>query len=241
MVDQCPPDNCPEPDPNSAEVEALFPEGQGPQVRFSNLSSICHYGLTPLVMQGAIRQVLIQHFGDARNIMNHTLRNRLEENGVWKDGDDSGIYIESLHRWRPAFTESRPGLVIKEGAWRWKRMGIGDRYGQDERSGREFYGGYWFGSHTVFALQNEGAEAQILAIEAMKCMQFFQHEIEKHLDLQHFIPVSIGEVSALKESTENYVVPIVVAYVVPDFWYIQGDYPRLKQIVFQTSVTHEWY
>lgn len=236
-----PTQQCPPGQPNPAEIEALYPQGSEPQVRVPTLSALCSYGQSPLTMQGALRQVLIQHFSDARNILNSTLRGRIERDGVWSPGTDTGIYIESLHKWRPELTEARPGLILKEGAWQWQRMGIGDRKGEDYRSGKQFFGGYWAGTHTVFALANEGAEAQILAIEAMKCFLWFESEISAQLELQRFVPVSIGEVSALKEATENYVVPLVVAYVVPEFWYIQPDAPRVKRIVWKASETLPTY
>ena len=228
---------CPTAPPNPTAIEALYPQGSAPETRVATLSALCSYGQSPLVMQGALRQTLIQHFSDARNILNATMRARITRDGVWSPGTDTGIYIESLHKWRPELTESRPGLILKEGTWQWRRLGIGDKRGEDYRSGKLFFGGYWEGSHTVFALANEGAEAQILAIEAMKCFLWFEEEITTQLELQRFVPVSIGEVSALKEATENYVVPIVVAYVVPEFWYVQPDAPRTKRIVFRTSET----
>ncbi len=115
--------------------------------------------------------------------------------------------------------------------------GIGDKRGEDYRSGKLFFGGYWKGTHTIFALGNEGAEALILATEVMKVMLWFEEEISKQLELQRFVPLRRGKVSALKEATENYVVPSSVAYVVPEFWYLQPDAPRTKRIVFKASDT----
>jgi len=192
-------------------------------------------------MQGALRQILIQHFADQRNILNGTLRKKFERDGVWREGTDTGIVIESLHKWEPELTEARPALILKEGAWQWQRMGIGDQAGGDDISGRRYFGGYWQGSHTIFALANEGAEAQILAIEALKSLHMFEQEIMVQLELQRFVPVSIGEVSALQESSENYVVPIVFAYTVPDWWTVIQDAPRLKQVVFKASETIPTY
>ncbi len=179
--------------------------------------------------------MLIQHFADTRNILNQFLRQRLERDGVWSAEAATGILIESIHKWRPELTQSRPAIILQEGEWQWMRVGIGDRRGEDYRSGKRFFGGYWKGSHTLFALGNEGAEALILATEVMKVLLWYGAEIASQLELQRFVPVSIGKVSALKEATENYVVPVSVAYVVPEFWYLQPEAPRLKQIVFKTS------
>jgi hypothetical protein len=230
-------DSCPPGPPNPPEIEALYPSGSSPDDRRKKLSALCSYGQSPLVMTGALRQVLAQHFSDVRNILNSSLRARLTRDGVWSDGTDTGIVIESLTRWRPELTEARPGLILKSGVWQWQRMGIGDITGEDYRSGELTFGGYWQGSHTIFALAKEGAEAQILAIEVAKCLLWFGSEILEQLELQRFVPVSIGEVAALKESREHYVVPVVVAYVVPEFWKLQPDAPRTKRIVFRTSQT----
>ena len=239
----CPPaGQCQTSPPNPQEVEALFPAGtQDLQQRTCSVSSLCSYGMTPLIMQGALRQVLIQHFADTRNILNSTLRSTLERSGVWRADAQTGIVIESLHKWRPELTEARPGLILKEGAWQWQRMGIGDSVGEDWLTGRKFYQGYWQGSHTIFALAKEGPEAQIIAIEAMKCFLRAAAIILEQFELQRFVPVSIGEVSALKESTEHYVVPITVAYTVPEAWHMTPEAPRLKQIVFTASETFESY
>ena len=236
MTQQCNPSP-----PNSTEVEALYPTGSAPEVRIPSFSAVCSYGHTQLTMQGALRQVLIQHFSDPRNILNATLRARVERDGVWSEGADTGIYIESLHRWRPELTESRPGIVLKDHKWTWQRMGIGDKYHDDYRSGLRKYGGYWNAAHTFFALANEGAEAQILATEVNKVMLWFAPQIMAELELQRFVPLEIGEVSALRESTENYMVPVSVAYVVPEFWSLQPDAPRLRRIVFRTSEVLKHY
>jgi len=229
------PDQCDQTPPNPEEVEDQYPENSNPEVRIPSLSALCSYGMTPLVMQGALRQTLMQHFANPDNILNKTLRNALRRDGVWNPGATTGIAIESIHKWRPELTESRPGIVLQEGEWQWRRMGIGDQAGKDYRSGRQFFGGLWQGTHTLFAVHNYGAEAQILAWEVAKILLWFSREIEKSLGLHRFIPVSVGKVSALQESTENYVAPIVVAYVVADSWYLQEEAPRLKRIVFRTN------
>lgn len=117
------------------------------------------------------------------------------------------------------------------------RQGIGDKMGADYRSGKRSFGGYWNCSHTIFALAKEGAETDILATEVAKCLLWFEEEITTQLELQRFMILEIGELAALKESREHFVVPISVAYVVPEFWYIQPDAPRLKRIVWRASET----
>jgi len=220
---------------NPREIVIRYPSGSTPEDRFAAQSALCSNGHSQLVVSGLLRQILLQHFADADNIINPTLRRYLEQNGVWRADERTGLYIESVGRWRPELTEARPGIVIKEGAWTWQRMGIGDQMGADWRDGRLEFGGYWRGTHTMFALGNEGAETQILASEIAKLMLWYGPIILDAFDLHRFVIVSIGELSALKESTENYVVPVTVAYMVSETWYLQEDAPRLKRIVFTTD------
>lgn len=206
-----------------------------PQTRVPKLSSLCSFGLTQLVMTGALRQVFCQHFADPENLISESLRTTMRREGAWREGPESGLQIESLGRWRPELTEARPGIIIKSGEWTWLRVGIGDQAGADLRSGRRSFGGFWQGTHTIFALGNEGAETQVLAAEVAKVLLWFGPVIADQLCLQRFLIVSIGELAALEESTENYVVPINIGYVAPEEWFLQDDAPRLKRIEFRAS------
>lgn len=232
---------CPPGPPNPPEVETLFPEGSSPESRPGCISSLCSYGLTPLVVTGAFRHVLTHHFSDPRNILNATIRQRIMREGVWRDDDQTGIVIDSLFRWRPELSAKKLALLLKESEWQWQKIGIGNRAEVDVRTGRQTYGGYWAGAHTIFALAMEGAEALALATEVMKCFLMFQDEIIPSMGLQTLTPVSIGAVSALKESRETYVVPVTVAYMAPDFWYTQPEAPRFKRLTFQSSAVLSGY
>lgn len=221
-------------DPN-AGVDDLYPDGTAPEQRLDKLSALCSLGHSPRLMTGIIRQLLLQYFTDEENVRNAHLRQFLRDNGTWSAGVDSGLYIESLLRWRPELTESRPALVIKEGDWDWTRVGIGDAAGEDWRTGKESFYGLWKGSHTVFAIGNEGAETQILAAEVADLLLFYAPVIAEQMNLQRFVPLQMGAPAALQESTENYVIPVSVAYIVERQWYTLPDAPRLKRIVFDVE------
>ena len=220
---------------NPPETEALFPDGITPQVRMPTLSALCSFGQTPRIMTGALRQILLQHFAEPQNILSASLRDYLTREGAWKAGTDTGIYIESLARWRPELTEARPAIVLKEGVWKYKRLGIADHVGTDMRSGRATYEGYWFGSHTIFCLCDEGAQAQIIASEVAKLLVWFSPLIVDQLELYRFLVSSIGSLAAVKESTENYVVAVGLEYVAAESRNLQEEAPRLKTITFRTS------
>jgi hypothetical protein len=186
-------------------------------------------------MTGIIRQIFLQHFVDVNQVINGNLRDFLKDNGVWSEGPESGLYIEALDRWKPEETEKRPAVLIKEGDWTYTRRGIGDAMGNTYRDGVHYYGGFWKGSHTMFAVANQGAQTQLLAMEIAKLLLWYSPVIMEQMELHRFMMVQIGALSALKEATENYVVPVSVAYVSQETWSLQEDAPRLKQIVFDVN------
>lgn len=220
-------------DPNSPEVEALYPPGSVPQDETQPASAICSFGSTPRLMTGILRQVLIQNFIDPANILDAILRQRLiASGGGWRSTPDSPIIIESLHRWRPDVTEARPAILLNEGEWQWERMGFGDQAGMDVFTGERNFSGFWHGTHTVFALANESAETQNLAMEVARLLLWYGPEIARQMDLHRFVIVSIGALHVLAESTDTFIVPISVAYIVQTSWQLYPEAPRLKRIVF---------
>lgn len=227
-------DRCQDPneDPNPPDVVELYPDGSVPEVRTGKLSSLCSLGLTPRLTTGAIIQLLHQHFVDPNNVINSYLREALQDRGAWAPGPESGIYIESSSKWSPESMEARPAIVVKAGDWTYQRVGINDFLGEDARSGQQYFAGYWYGSHTMFAIGNEGAETELLAAEVAKVLLWYGATICDQLGLHRFVPVKIGTLSALKESTEHYVSPVVFATVAEESWVTQEDAPRLKRIVF---------
>lgn len=226
---------CPNQPENPAPIEALYPD-RNPELRYTTASALCSYGMTKLVMTGALRQVLCQHFGDPRGLLNDSLQKRLATAPWSEDPATTGIVIESLNRWRAELTEKRPTLLLKSGAWEWARVGIGDSAGSDWLTGQQHYYGHWNGSHTIFAITQEPGEAEILATEVVKIMTWYASQICSAFHLVRFVPVAIGEVAQLKESQDYYVVPVDVAYIVPEAWTLTPEAPRLKRLTF--SATH---
>jgi len=231
-------ESCP-PDPTCGVTDGnpdIYPPGTTPEKRFFKPSALCSFGNTPRLMTGIIKQIFMQHFADVNQVINGNLRDFLKRNGVWSSGSDSGLYIEALDVWKPEDTEKRPAILIKEGDWTYDRRGIGDMAGgQQWRDGVSFYAGFWKGSHTMFVIGNEGAETQLLAMEVAKLLLMYSPVIMDQMELHRFVMLKIGALSALKEATENYVVPVSVAYVSEETWSLQEDAPRLKKIVFDVK------
>lgn len=228
---QCPPPG------NSSEIEDLYPPGSSPENRTDDESALCAYEQSQILMTGSLREILIAHFSDLNNILSPHLRRRFTSQGLWKDDANArpGITIESLHRWRPELAEASPALVLKAHEWQFQRLVIGDVESEDHRNGRFQYFGTWVGAHTIFVLANEAEEAQIVANEVMKKLVWFSTHIAQSLNLLRFLPVSIGEVGALAESREHYVVPVVVGYVAEESWWLQEEAPRTKRFVFNAN------
>ena len=211
----------------------MFPDGSTPENRDFPISSLCSHGMTPGIISGFLKQVLIQHFCDTNNILNAAIRDDQIARGGYSADNPNSLLIEVLERWlQGQRSESRPALLIKAHQWETVRVSIGNSAGGNGMTGEEFFYCQWSGSHTIFALAANGREAQDLATEIALVFLFYAKVIEHELGLNRFTPVSIGEISAVKESKENYAVPVTVAYNIPQEWELMPDVPRLKRIVF---------
>jgi len=218
---------------NSQETLDLFPDGSTPENRTLPISSLCSHGITPVIMTGFLKQVLIQHFCDTENILNAAIRADMVRRGGYSATNPNSLLIAALEQWLQGQShESRPALLIKAHAWNAEIVGIGNSAGGNSWTGeREFYA-HWSGSHTVFAMARQPREAMDLATEITLALLYFSPVIQAELGLLRFFPVSIGEVAVVKESSENYAVPVVFAYVVESYWSLTPDAPKLKRILF---------
>lgn len=221
--------------PNPDDIEDLFPEGSNPEDRQPTVSSLCSFGMRPYVMTGFLRRLLIQHYADPETIAETTIRTRFRETGAWRAGADTGLYIESITRWRPELAESRPGLVIKRNAWKWERVVIGGFAGDEYVEGQRQFHGFWHGSHTIFALADNPAEAELLANETIAMLLRYSPLVTEEMELHRFIPVEIGALVQVEESTKNYAVPMTFAYVAEENWILETHAPRVKRFTFKRS------
>jgi len=219
---------------NPPEVEALYPSGSTPQPRFDRASALCSIGSTPLILTGALRQLFLQHFADPQNLISATLREYLTTEGVWQE-NGSSLLVEAITRFDVSHLGTRPALIIKDNAWQWQRVVIGNLAAYDAMTGTHYYAGLWTGSHTVFVISQQAAETQQIAVEVMRLLLYYGAQLQEDFNLQRFQVMEVGALSALKESREHYVVPVTVQYVAPESWYTEQEAPRLKKIVFKAS------
>lgn len=225
--------------PNPPEIEAAYPAGTEPEDRTTSVSALCSYGMRAHVMTGFLRQLLIGHFSDPKNIEEPRIRKHIEAIGAWAPVDDelthNGIVIESITRWLPQAADKRPAVIIKRNDWSWLKQGIGDLAQENLYTGNMTYSGLWRGSHTLFCLAQNGAEVEFLTTEVVKFLLTFSQTIRRELNLHKFQLENVGGVREVDEVTKGYAAPVTVAYVSEESWSVQPSAPRLKRIVFKAS------
>jgi len=231
--------DCPNPEQDNSEFDDQFPPGTGPENKIEKVSALCSYGMRPHVMTGFLRQLLIGHFSDPQNIQEPRIRRHIEEIGTWQPSQNGlnsgGILIESITRWVPNMADKRPAVLIKRGDWQWVSRVIGDRSVENLYTGETEYTGFWEGSHTLFCLAANGAEAEFLSTEVVKFLILFSPTIREQLDLFKFMPSRVGGVGEVQEVIQGYAVPITVTYMAEEAWSLQPYVPRLKRVVFKAS------
>jgi len=197
------------------------------EIRFESLSSLCSLMPRPQLVTGIVVSWLRQHFSQTPNIEDPKL-----EKTLWAaDISKTGIVIDSVYRWQPALTESRPGVFIKRGPWRVLRLGIDDRkMGSMPISGNRHYLTAYQGSHSIFCIAGAPAEAEILAAEVFRELVQFGPLFRQTFKFLKFQVTDVGEVSLLEEARENFVVPITLAYAADDAWEIAPRVPILKHV-----------
>ena len=206
-----------------------IPANPGPELRIEHFSSPQSFGLTPILMTGFLIQWLGDHFSRRQNLEQPELRDIL-----WRADTRNGILIASITDWKPAAVENRPAIIIKRNAWQPERIAIGDRL-TTSVDGYEHYCMLMRGSHTIFCLAGEGGEVEVLGAEVFRELLEFGSVIRRTLCLKRFSVSELGAVNELQEATENYAVPVTVAYASDLTWSIQQDVPKLKRFILSAN------
>jgi hypothetical protein len=198
-----------------------------PQYYGLDLSSMCSLYSSAQILTGVFRDWLSRHFADPGNIEVPDLRHL-----VWRNEARQNILIESVWRWDPTKTGHRPAILIKRNAYQNRRMGIGDkRQGPPADSlGNVHYETFWEGSHTLFCIGGNGAQAELLATEVQRELHEYGPLVAAELGLYRFAVTEVGAAQKLEESTENLVVPVTAGYVFAERWIIRQQAPRLKRV-----------
>lgn len=175
---------------------------------------------------GLLRDRLIRHFHQQETIEQPELKHLIWQNNI----ATSKILIESVYRWKPQDTESRPAILIKRNAYQNFRAGVGDRHQGPpaDRRGDPHYTTFWLGSHTLFCVGGTGAQAELLTSEVVRELSQFGPLVRKELRLHQFRVMEVGEISKLEEAEENFVSPVTVGYAYADNWTLLQQAPPLR-------------
>lgn len=200
-----------------------------PQIIGTAISNLCSLYPRPLILTGMFREILVRHFLTASNIEVPDLKHLL-----WQGGEQTGIKIESIHRWRPELTEHRPAVIIKRNAYRNRRLGIADKHqgSPADRFGHEHFTTFWVGSHTLFCIGASGAQAELLATEVLREVHHFHEVIRRAAMLHRLAVVEYGPIAELEEAVENFVVPVTVGYAYQDCWVVREEAPTLRSVSY---------
>lgn len=218
-------DWCPTPDPQPAK------DNYGTQGTV-NFDFLCQHNWQPILITGFFRDFLIRQWSNANNILMPELKQYL-----WKEQPDSGILIETVHRFRGDIVEKRPAIMIKRNSFRNLAMGFAHQMQgegvtayKNEKGAIQRYATQFVGSHTLFCIHQTGASTEILATEVQNQLLEFSPIIRQKLKLRQFNVTEVGAIQELEESTENYVVPITLSWAYEHTWELRQESLPLQAV-----------
>lgn len=227
----------PPPGSPGSDVGAAAPQAwEAPQLRPQLVSQLaCSYGWRPILVTGLIRDLLIQHFADPALAEDPIFRlaDRQGRPNTWREGTDTGILIESIHRWRGELVGMRPAVVVKRNSYSSMRLGIGDRVRVDGR-GFQTYATLWVGSHTCFCLHGSGAGVELLASEVQRTLTQYGPVISEYLGLMRWLVTEVGPINEVEEAKETFAVPITVGWAYQENWTLELESPKLRRVTTTT-------
>jgi hypothetical protein len=215
-------------DPYCPETPGSATGAGDPEDRTGYASNLCSIGPRPVIMTGLFRLLLTEHFASRDNIEHTPFQDRL-----WKATVDTGILIEDSTVWTPSITGSRPAVIVKRNKWTSLKKGINNWHGLTPE-GFDEYTKFWRGSHTLFCIAREGAEAEVLAAETYRYMLHYAPVFRQYFDLMLFEMVEVGELNELEEEEGTYTVPITVMYGWAESWVLRLHTPKLKRIALSS-------
>jgi hypothetical protein len=208
------------------ESESVAPTEPTPQLIGDGFASaICSLGIRPQILTGYFIEHLRRHFVSPYGIEEPDLR-RL----IWHRDEAPAILIESIFNWKPQETELRPAILVKRNSYENFRAGIDDRNQgiPMDREGNESFETFWTGSHTIFCIATTGAQVELLGTEVQRQLTEAGPEVRKSLGLFKYQVKQVGPVSEIEEATENFAVPVTVAWAYSEAWTIRPVAPVFR-------------
>jgi len=196
-----------------------------PEDRIRLVSNLCSLGNRPIIMTSLMRLLLIDHFCRDDDLENAEFHERL-----FRYGEETGILIEDATVWTPEKTQQRPAVIIKRNRWQCIKRGTLDSVKDVTAEGNTRHVKLWRGSHTLFCLAKEGAEAEILGDEVYRFFEHFGPVFRRYFGLLAFDLAYVDGPSEVEESSEHYAVPVTVGYGWDDTWLLYQRAPKIKKI-----------
>lgn len=199
----------------------------------AKINSYC--GLFDLLkLDEIIIQWLRGHFGDPNNI--EKLQPAFAGQYVWTNSDDTtGILIEDVTKWKPTMTEKRPAVMLKRGDVQVMHQGILADSFQGGDPNHNVHTNLLVGTHTAFCISRQNGEVGLLGSEVYRELMRFAPLIKQRLGgvVAKIAVVQIGgSGTQLQEATENWVIPVSLAYAFWDTWEIvPEDVDKLQSIL----------
>ena len=188
-------------------------------------SSLDNQGLRPLVVTGALKTILINHFSDENSIQDPDLKH-----AIWDIlPNRSKINIDSVYRWNPDEAERGLGIYIKRNSMKKSTLYMADLFGATKENDREF-SGIWIGSHTLFCVGANPAQAEILGTEVLQELEQFSPVIRDTLRMVRFRVAEIGALGQLDRRDKRYVVPITVSWAYGVSWVLRQQARPLDKL-----------
>lgn len=222
-----------------------FPTGTFPQQLSEITSHICTTGIRPQLMDSCLVEMFRTHFSDPRNLENPIYRRQAANavarpvDYIWRpDFADTGLIIDTVDHWDPKQTEKTPGILLRCDDWEPLSIAIGDHLqNASQPEGVAYYEDILTGSHVIFSLGKTKAAAATLSAEVYLFLRQLGPVFRKDLNLHRFKPVRWGAALVVEdEGSENYAVPIVLAYAGSCRWMIRPEAPYLTGVEMDLEV-----
>ena len=192
-------------------------------------TNFCSLGPRPQIMTGLFVSLLRQHFSSADNIESAIFRERVFRSGPDEDASTS-LLIEDATVWTPGRTALRPGIIVKRNSWEHQKRFTLDSSSGVDAQGNVQYTKLWRGSHTIFCIGREGAEAEVLVAETYRFLMHFGMVFRHYFGLLMLELLEIGALAMLQEEPNNFVVPITIGYGWAETWTVQENIATLRDI-----------
>lgn len=210
-----PPDVGPGPTATGLELDTSEPDYAGlyPRQDLTSFMKWCRTLPAFSAINGILMTILTNHFANAKNIINPTLRPY-----TWDTTASSPLTITTEEDWEAESINRKPSLILSRQAVVVDKVAIGDRKQSGRIDGIVEYAVLMKGSHVIKCKHVAGRPTDDLAFETAALLIRACPFIRAFLGLTEMRVTYIGGKEQVdKDSDLTYFVPVTVPWA---FWYI---------------------